>query len=182
MYDFNKFKTKSKETEEWLRRELSSIRTGRAAPVLLDAVKVESYGSLAPISQIGSVSIEDPRTLRIVPWDMSQAKAVEKAIVLANLGVSVSVDDKGLRVIFPELTSERREQFVKVAKEKLEQSKITLRGHREDVLKDIQAKEKAGGIGKDDVNRFKTELQKLVDATNKVLEEMFAKKEKEVLS
>ncbi len=182
MYDFNKFKAKTKETEEWLKKEFSAIRTGRAAPVLLDSIKVESYGSLVPISQVGSVSIEDPRTLRIAPWDMSQAKAVEKAIIASNLGVGVSVDDKGLRVIFPELTSERREQFVKVAKEKLEQAKITLRGHREEVLKDIQAKEKAGGLGKDDVSRFKTELQKLVDSTNKILEELFAKKEKEVLS
>lgn len=182
MYDFTKFKTKSKEVEEWLKKEFSGIRTGRAAPALLDSVKVDSYGAIVPISQIGSVATEDARTIRITPWDTTQIKAVEKAIVAANLGVGVSVDDKGLRVTFPELTSERRLQIVKLAKEKFEQAKVSLRQHREDVLRDIQNREKEGGIGKDDVARYKNELQKFVDLGNKALEDQFAKKESEITS
>lgn len=182
MYDFTKFKTKSRELEEWLKKEFTGIRTGRAAPSLLDSVKVDSYGTIVPISQVGAVSTEDARSLRITPWDTTQIKAIEKAIVVANLGVGVSVDDKGLRVSFPELTSERRQQIVKLAKEKFEQAKVSLRQHREDVLRDIQNKEKAGGIGKDDVARYKNELQKLVDMGNKALEDQFEKKEKEITS
>lgn len=182
MYDFTKFKAKLKEVEEWLKKEFAGIRTGRAAPSLLDGVKVDSYGSLMALPQVGSVTTEDARSLRITPWDAGQIKAIEKAIVTANLGLGVSVDDKGVRVTFPELTAERRTQIVKLAKDKAEQAKISLRQHREDVLKDIQTKEKAGGIGKDDVARFKNELQKLVDAGNKVLEDLFAKKEKEIIS
>lgn len=182
MYDFSKFKIKAKDVEEWLKKEFSGIRTGRAAPVLLDTVKVDSYGAMLPISQVGAVATEDARTLRITPWDMGQIKSIEKAIVISNLGVGVSVDDRGLRVTFPELTAERRTQLTKLAKEKFEQSKVSLRAHREDVLRDIQSKEKEGGIGKDDVQRYRNELQKIVDTTNKQLEDLYDKKEKEILS
>ncbi len=182
MYDFSKFKNKVKEVEEWLKKECAGIRTGRATPTLLDSVKVESYGSMMTLPQVGSVTTEDPRTIRIVPWDMSQVKSIEKALIASNLGVGVSTDDKGLRVVFPELTAERREQIVKIAKQKLEEAKVTLRSHREEVVKDLQVKEKAGGVGKDDINRFKNDLQKFVDQANKALEEQFAKKEKEILS
>ncbi len=182
MYDFSKFKAKTKEVEEWLKKEFTGIRTGRAAPSLLDNVKVESYGSFMPIAQVGAVSSEDPRTLRVTPWDTTQIKAVEKAIVAANLGVGVSVDEKGIRVTFPELTSERRVQIVKLAKEKFEQAKVSLRAHREEIMRDIQNKEKAGGIGKDEVTRYKNELQKLVDQGNKLMEELLEKKDKEINS
>jgi ribosome recycling factor len=180
MFDFSKFKKHIAETEEWLKKEHSNVRTGRANPALLDSVRVESYGSLVPISQVGSILIEEPRTLRVSPWDASLIKAAEKAITAADLGVSVATDDKGLRVTFPELTTERRGQFVKLAKDKLEEAKKTLRGHRDDVMKELADKEKAGGVGKDDVFRFKADAQKLVDEANKKLEEQFAKKQKEI--
>lgn len=182
MYDFGKFKQKAREIEEWLKKEFAGIRTGRATIALLDGVLVESYGSKVPLNQVGSLSVEDARMIRIAPYDASAAKEVEKGIIAANLGVSVALDDRGVRVMFPELTAERRTQIVKIAKEKLEQSKVSIRMAREDVLKDIQNKEKAGGMGKDDVTRFKNELQKHVDAANKAVEELFAKKEKEILS
>jgi ribosome recycling factor len=182
MYNFSPFKQKNKDVEEWLKKELSNVRTGRANVAILDGVQVESYGSMVPLSQVGNLATEDPKTIRISPWDMTQIKAIEKGILLADLGVSVTVDDKGLRVIFPELTGERRLSLVKHAKQKLEDAKVSLRMHRDDVMKDLQAKEKAGGIGKDDIFRFKTELQKIVDETNKKLEEQFAKKEKEITS
>ncbi len=181
-YDFSKFKKSIAGAEEWLKKEFSGIRTGQASPALLDGVKVDSYGAHVPLSQIGSVMTEGPRTIRITPWDISQAKDIEKAITLANLGVSVSVDDKGLRVNFPELTEERRKEIVKIAKERLEEGKKRVRVARDEVMKDLQAKEKAGGIGEDEVFRHQKEIQKFVDECNKKLEEFYSKKEKEILS
>ncbi len=181
-YNFSSFKQNIKDLEEWLKKEFSSIRTGRATPTILDGVLVESYGSKMPISQIGSISIEGARSLRITPWDMSQAKVVEKAIMVSNLGLSVSVDDKGLRVNFPELTTESRNTFVKMAKQKLEEARVTLRTEREKVWDDIQKKEKEGGMGEDEKFRLKAEMQKIVDETNKKLEDLASAKEKEIMS
>ena len=180
IYDFTKLKNKIKETEEWMKKEYTGIRTGMASPQLLDSVIVESYGQRMPINQVGSVSIADPKSLLVTPWDASQVKAVEKAITVANLGVSLKTDEKGVRIFFPELTSERREILIKMAKDKLEHGKITLRAVRDEVVKDIENKEKEGGMGEDDKFRFKGEMQKLVDAGNKALEDIFNKKNKEI--
>lgn len=179
-YDFTKFKKSLSGTEEWVKREFSSIRTGQASPTLLDSVKVESYGAVVPLSQVGSIMTEGARSLRITPWDLSQSKSVEKAITVANLGVSVSIDDKGLRVNFPELTAESRTAIVKIAKEKLEEGRKQIRLHRDEAMKDLKAKEKAGGIGEDEVFRHEKEIQKFVDETNKKLDEIYSKKEKEI--
>ncbi len=116
-YDFNPFKKKVAGTEEWLKKEFSSLRTGMASPALLDGVRVDSYGAQSPLSAVGSVTTEGPRTLRVTAWDAGQIKEIEKAIIIASLGVSVVVDDKGLRVNVPELTAERRTAIVKMAKE-----------------------------------------------------------------
>jgi ribosome recycling factor len=179
-YDFSKLQTHIKETEEWLQREFMGIRTGRAAPTLLDNVKVDAYGTMSAMNAIGSVTVEDARTLRIIPWDKSLVKSIEKAITDANLGVGVGSDDQGVRVNFPELTSERRTMLIKLAKDKLEQARVTLRGHRTDGIKDIEAKEKEGGMGQDDMKRYKEELQKLIDKGNEALEALYAKKETEI--
>jgi ribosome recycling factor len=181
-YNFTPFKQKLTETEDWLKKEFGQIRTGRAAPALLDGILVESYGARVPINQIGSVNSEDPRTLRITLWDASQSKDVEKAITTANLGVSVSVDEKGVRIFFPELTSERRTLLIKVAKEKLESARVTLRMERDKISKDIDVKEKKDGMGEDEKFRLKDEMQKLIDLTNKKFDELYAKKEKEITS
>ncbi len=181
-YDFSPFKRNTKQVEEWLQKEFGSIRTGRATPAILDGVFVESYGTRMPVSQVGSVALEGPRSLRIAPWDSSQIKAIEKAIITSNLGLSVSVDDKGLRVTFPELTTESRVSFVKMAKQKLEEARVALRTEREKVWEDIQAREKQGGMGEDEKFRLKNEMQKLVDETNKKLEALTESKEKEIMS
>ncbi len=181
-YDFSKLKTHIKETEEWLQRELSGVRTGRAAPALLDSVKPEAYGVRTPITQLGSVSIEDARTLRIVPWDKSVMKNIEKAIAEADFGVSVATDDMGLRVIFPELSAERRTLLIKLAHEKHEHAKVTLRGHRTDALHELEAAEKEGGMGKDELDRLKKEVQKYIDEATVMLEATTKKKEDEIAS
>lgn len=181
-YNFTKLKADLALTEGWLQKELGAIRTNRANPSILDSVRVEAYGADSPISGVASMANEDARTIRITPWDQSLVKAIEKSITVANLGVSVSVDDKGIRVAFPELTSERRTAIVKTAKEKMEQAKIQLRKHRDEANSDIDKKEKEGGMGEDEKFRFKAEGQKLIDDSTKKLADMLAKKEKEILS
>jgi ribosome recycling factor len=180
-YDFNLFKKNAKSVEEWLKKELVLVRTGRANPEVLDSVLVEAYGTPTPIQQIGSVMVEDARSVRVSVWDTALIKETEKAINVANLGVSLSVDEKGLRVIFPELTGERRLEFVKIAKEKLEQARVSLRKHRDECWNDIQAKEKLGGMSEDEKFRFKAEMEKITQDTNKNLEDIFEKKEKEII-
>ncbi|HEY9586074.1 MAG TPA: ribosome-recycling factor [Candidatus Paceibacterota bacterium] len=180
MYDFSHFKRQGQETVEWLKREFSGIRTGRATPAILDNVSVESYGTLMKVKEISSIVGVDAKSLRVAPWDMSQAKNIEKGIVAADLGLSVAVDDKGLRVIFPELSAERRQALLKVAKGKLEEGRVAIRGEREKVKEDIEKKEKAGGMGEDDKWRFMEDLKKLVDGFNKDLEAAYERKEKEI--
>jgi ribosome recycling factor len=181
-YDFSKLDSSIKETEEWLQKEFMGIRTGRAAPALLDNIRVDAYGTMSQMNAIGSVTVEDARTLRIIPWDKSLVKSIEKAITDADLGVGVGSDDQGVRVNFPELTAERRTMLIKLAKEKMEQARVTLRGHRTDAIKDIESKEKEGGMGEDDVKRYKEEVQKRIDKGNEALEALGKKKETEISS
>jgi len=180
-YNFTKLKTDIASTETWLQKEFSTIRTNQANPSILDSVHVESYGSDVPLNQVASITNENARTIRIAPWDNSLVKAIEKSIIVANLGLSVSVDDKGVRVMFPELTGERRLEIVKLAKEKLEQAKIQVRKHRDEVNSDIDAKEKEGGMSEDEKFRFKADAQKLIDEANKKFGELMDRKEKEIL-
>lgn len=179
-YDFSKLKADINETEEWLVRELSGVRTGRATPTLLDGVKPEAYGTRTPLRDIASVSTEDAHTLRVIPWDKELLKAIEKGIADADLGIGVSTDDQGIRVSFPELTSERRAQLLKIAGDKTEHAKVTLRSHRTDALKMLDSAEKAGGIGKDEIARLKIEIQKLIDAGNDSLAKILERKEDEI--
>lgn len=165
---------------QWLEKEYTGIRTGQASPALLDGVKVEVYGSNMPIPQVSSVGIEDARTLRVSPWDMSQIPAIERAINEADLGVSVATDSNGLRVIFPELTSERREQLRKLAKSKLEDARVSVRSVRDELMKTVEKAEKAGEMSEDEMRRQKEQIQKEVDTTNQKLEESFKKKDAEV--
>jgi len=181
-YDFNPFKKNLASAEEWLKKELTQIRTGQASPAVLDGVRVEVYGTPMALKEVASIIIEGARTLRLTPWDKAQVKEIEKAVNEANLGMSVAADGEGVRVNFPELTSDKRKDYAKMAKDKLEDAKKHVRGHRDQIVKDLQAKEKASGFGKDEVFRLKNETQKIVDETNKKLEEMYAKKEKEILS
>jgi ribosome recycling factor len=180
-YDFSKLDTQIKETEEWLQKELSGVRTGRATPTLLDGVKVLAYDTRTPLKELASISTEDARTLRIIPWDKTLLKDIEKGIVEADLGVGTSVDDTGIRVTFPELTSERRAQLTKLAGEKVEQARVTLRGHRTDALHEIEALKKEG-MSEDQAKRDKEEVQKHVDKGNEALEELGKKKEREIAS
>jgi len=179
-YDFKPLDEKLQKAEEHLKRELSGIRTGRANAGILDVITVESYGSRLPINNVATIGVEDARTLRIKPFDPSMTKEIEKELTHANLGLSLSIDDMGLRIVFPELTGERRIALVKLAKEKVEEARILIRQARDDVWSDIQKQERDSAISEDDKFRFKDEMQKKVDATNTRFDEALDRKEKEI--
>jgi ribosome recycling factor len=178
MYNLDKFKAEAKQADEWLIKEYSQIHTGRAAPALLDGVQVESYGAWQPIKNVASITIEDPKTLRVVPWDKSQIKDIERALHAANLGFSIAVDDLGVRVIIPALTTETRNQLAKIAKDKLEDARITIRKAREAQLDTLKGQD----LPEDTFRSAKDDLQKLVDTANSTLEATFARKETEIQS
>jgi ribosome recycling factor len=180
-YNFSNFKIEINKISEYLSKEYGQLNIGRASPMILDGVSVESYGLYVLLKNVASVSIEDPKTLRIAPWDKNQIKDIEKAIVSSNLGLSVVVDVSGIRVVFPQLTTETRQTLVKVLKEKLEESRITVRKERERIWDEIQKLEKNGKITEDEKFRAKDDLQKVIDEINQKLESIFEKKEKEVM-
>ncbi len=135
-----------------------------------------------PIRQVASITIEDQRTLRVAPWDKSQVKEIEQAIAQANLGVSTSPDAAGLRVIFPSLTEESRGKLIRLAEQKLEQARVSLRRVRDKTWQEIQEQERAGSLSEDDKFRLKGELQKRIDEANRQLETLTAKKRSELES
>ncbi len=175
-YNTQNFKQELKKVEEWLTKEFGSVHTGRATPMILDSVNIESYGSFQPIKNIASVTVEDPKTLRIAPWDKKQIKEIEKAIQNSNLGLSVLSDSDGVRAIFPMLTTETRQRLVKVLKDKLEDARISVRKARQDEMT------KLDDLTEDEQKRGKDDIQKCVDESNSTLEAIFAKKEKEVMN
>jgi ribosome recycling factor len=180
-YNFSDADKKKSDIVDWLQNEYRSIQTGRATPQVLDLVHIDMYGARTPIAHTGSINIEDPRTLRVAPWDKTVIGQMEKAINDADLGLSVSSDDQGLRVHFPALTTETRQKLVKLLKDRLEEARIRVRGLREEVNKDIDSRAKEGEYGEDDQHRYREEMQKLVDSANAELEGLFDKKEKEVM-
>ena len=179
-YDFKPFEKKIADVIAHAQKELGGVRTGRAAPAILDGIQVESYGSRVAINTIATVSVEDARTLRVSPWDASLAKEIEKAVTQANLGLSVATDERGVRVSFPELTADRRTSLIKLAKEKIEECRTRVRKERDEVWNDIQKQEKDGDMSEDDKFRAKDEMQKRVDAANTQLEQLLERKEKEI--
>jgi ribosome recycling factor len=175
-YNTQNFKIELKKIEEWLSKEYSQVHTGRATPIVLDSIMVESYGSYMPIKNVAGVTIEDSKTLRIAPWDKNQTKGIESAISAANLGLSVVSDSDGVRVIFPMLTTENRSKLVKVLKEKLEDARISVRKERQEEIDNLT------DLSEDDKKRGKEDIQKAVDESNINLEAIFNKKEIDLMN
>ncbi|MDO8565115.1 MAG: ribosome recycling factor, partial [bacterium] len=165
------------EVLEWLRKEYAGVRSGQASPAILDGVKVEVYGSPMVINQLATITINDSRSLRITPWDKSVINLIDTAVRQCNLGVSIATDSEGLRISFPQLTAENRQALLKIAKQKLEEARIKVRNERQKILDEIDRK----GAGEDEQQRLKNELQKSVEEGNKKLEELYHKKETELL-
>lgn len=175
-YNTANFKIELKKVEEWLGKEYASVHTGKATPMVLDSIMVESYGSRMPIKNVASVSIEDPKTLRIAPWDKNQIKDIESAIMEADLGLSVVSDSDGVRAIFPMLTTENRAKLAKILKERLEDARISVRKARQEEMDNL------GDLPEDEMKRAKDDIQKCVDEANNNLEGIFAKKESDVMN
>lgn len=180
-YSFIETENNKAKIIEWLQGEYRAIQTGRATPNVLDGVAILQYGARTPLAHVASISIEDPKTLRVAPWDKTVIRDIEKAINDADIGVSVSSDDAGLRVSFPMLTTETRQKLVKVLKDRLEDARVRVRSIREEINKDIDARSKEGEFGEDERMMYREQLQKIVDTGNAELEGVFSKKEKEVM-
>lgn len=176
-YNLSAFKESLQKTSEWLSKEYASLHTGQATPMVLDGIMVESYGTRQPVKNMASISIEDPKTLRVVPWDREAVKEIEKEIIKSDLGLSVAIDNAGLRVIFPMLTTENREKLVKVTKAKLEDARVTVRKEREEALREIDRMAREGEMSEDEKIRSKDALQALVTEANSALDGVFSAKE-----
>jgi ribosome recycling factor len=176
-----KFEPKMKKTIEAFQHEIASIRTGKATTTLLDRVKVDAYGQQMPLKQVGNVGVLDVHTLSVQVWDKSMVSHVEKAIRDANLGLNPAADGQSIRVSIPPLTEERRKEYVKLTKKFGEDSKVSLRNLRRDLIHDIEKLEKDKQIGEDEKNRGKKEADDLLHRFEKQINDLIVQKEKEIM-
>lgn len=164
-----------------LQDEFATVRTGRAAPAMVEKIRVEYYGSEVPLQQLAGFSVPEPRVLVVSPFDKGALKAIEKAIQSSDLGISPSNDGQVIRLTFPQLTEERRKELVKVAHRMAEEARVAVRNVRRDVLNELKRAEKDGEVSKNDLSRAQDEVQKLTDAEVKAVDEMLARKEAEIM-
>ncbi len=185
MSDFNEVKSDAKtridKTLDSLKADFGGLRAGRAHASLLDGIMVEAYGNLTPISQVGTVSVPDPRTLSVSVWDRSLAKNVEKALRESDLGLNPASDGTLIRIPIPPLSEERRKELVKIAGKYSEQNKVAIRNIRRDAIDAVKKLKKDNLISEDDEKRFENEIQKLTDEAVKKIDEMLASKEKDIM-
>jgi ribosome recycling factor len=178
----DKTRKKMEDTLSSLKRDMDSISTGRATPNLLDSVRVEVYGNISPISQVGSISVPDATTLSIQVWDRENIRAVEKAITNSGLGFNPMVDGMTIRILIPKLSEERRKEMVKLAKKYGEDKKVAARNVRRDVLDEFKRREKEIGASKDQIHSFNDVIQKITDEFVKKIDDMIVVKEKELMT
>jgi ribosome recycling factor len=164
-----------------LKKELATIRTGRATPSLLEGVNVEYYGAPTPITQVASVSIPESRSIVIQPWDPTIMGEIEKAILRANLGLTPTNDGKVIRISIPALTEERRRDLVKVARKYAEEARVSLRNVRRDVNEQVKKLEKDGKVSEDEMRKSHERVQKLTDDFTATINQTIEKKEKEIM-
>ncbi|MBN8973043.1 MAG: ribosome recycling factor [Rhizobiales bacterium] len=181
-FDISELKRRMQGATQSLKHELGGLRTGRAAASMLEPVQVEAYGSHMPLNQLATVSVPEPRLLSVQVWDKSMVKAVEKAIVDSNLGLSPATEGQVLRLRIPELNEERRKELVKVAHKYAEAAKVAVRHVRRDGLDTLKKLEKASEISEDDEKRFAADVQKATDSVIAEIDQMLAGKEKEILT
>ena len=163
------------------RHEFGSIRTGRASPALLDRIVVDYYGTATPLKQLATISAPEARLLTVQPYDKSSIKAIERAILESDIGLTPNNDGSLIRLAVPELTEERRKQLVKVVRSIAEEGRVAIRNIRRDVMHDLRELKEAGEAGSDDEHRAEVELQKVTDTRIKELDELLKHKEEEIL-
>lgn len=167
---------------EHFKNELGRLRTGRASTALVENLTVDYYGSKSPLKQVASITIPEPRTIMISPWDKDSLVNIEKAVRESQLNLNPINDGLAVRINIPALTEERRKELVKVLNQKAEDARVAVRKIREDIWDEIQDLEKEGRIGEDDKFSGKDKLQKVVDEYNKMIEDIRQSKEKEILT
>ena len=180
MSDYIEFESKMKKTAEVLKTQLASVRAGRANAAVLDQITVDYYGVPTPIQQVASVSVPDPRSLLIQPWDASVLKGIEKAILASELGINPQNDGRAIRLVFPQLTEERRKELAKQVKKYGEEAKVAVRNVRRDAIDKFKKQQKASEITEDDYKTIEKDIQKLTDDYIKEVEGIADKKEKEL--
>lgn len=166
---------------EVVRQELVKIRTGKATTALLDGIKVEYYGTMVPLTQVGNVSVADIHTLTIQPWEKQMLEAIQKAVIAANLGLNPIKDAEIIRIPIPLLNEERRRELVKLAKKFGEEGKVAIRNVRRDAIDHLKKSEKAEHFSEDERKRAEIETQKMTDKHIKDIEALLAMKEKEIM-
>ena len=180
MAEIKEFKARMIKTAEVLSTQFDTVRAGRANAAVLDQIEVDYYGSPTPIRQIASISSPDPRTLLIQPWDGSTLKLIEKAILTSELGINPQNDGRVIRLVFPQLTEERRKELAKQVRKYGEEAKVAVRNIRRDAMDKFKKEQKKGEITEDDLKDLEKDMQKLTDDYTKKVDKLTAAKEKEL--
>ena len=180
MSDYKEFEHKMQKTCESLSTQLATIRAGRANAAVLDQIQVDYYGVPTPIQQMATIATPDPRSLIIAPWDHSTLKNIEKAILASDLGINPQNDGRAIRLVFPPLTEERRKDLVKQTKKYGEEAKVAIRNIRRDAIEKFKKQQKASEMTEDDYKNMEKDMQKKTDEYIKKVDELCAKKEKEL--
>lgn len=168
--------------EEHVMQEFSGVRTGKASPALVENVQVDAYGSQMRLKEMASITTPEPRTLFIQPWDVSTIGPIEKGILKANLGLNPASDGRVLRLVLPELSTERRQELVKLTKKMAEDGRISVRHARRDAMESVKAESKAGDIPEDDANHAEKDIQKLTDKYVANIDGHLQAKEQEIMT
>ncbi|MDO4965549.1 MAG: ribosome recycling factor [Lachnospiraceae bacterium] len=176
------YNDKMQKTLDHLESEFASVRAGRANPHVLDKVKVDYYGTPTPIQQVGNLSVPEPRIIVIQPWEKSLLKEIEKAIQMSDIGINPTNDGSVIRLVFPELTEERRKELVKDVKKKGENDKVAIRNIRRDGNDAFKKLAKSDDISEDEIKQLEDELQKITDQFVKKIDELVDSKSKEILT
>lgn len=166
---------------EAMQHEMSTIRTGRANPALLDSLRVDYYGSLMPLNQVANIAVPEPRLMTIQPWEKRMVPVIEKAILASNIGITPSNDGTVIRLPIPSLTEERRRDLVRVVHKMAEEVRVSVRNARRDANDQLRKLEKNGEIPKDDAHRSQEEIQKMTDEYIAQIDDLLTRKEEEIM-
>ncbi|MDX8402190.1 MAG: ribosome recycling factor [Mariprofundaceae bacterium] len=179
---FDELKKRMEKSIAALKSELATIRTGRANAAILDHVRVDYYGSEVPVNQVGNISVPEPRMLVITPWEKSVLKAIEKAILASDLGLTPTNDGEVIRIVLPELTEERRKELVKLARQAGEKAKVSIRNIRRDANDEVKRQVRDEGLSEDESKRMQERIQKITDDFIAEVDRIIEHKEQEILT
>lgn len=182
VFDLKQYETMMNRTIEALVEDFAVIRAGRANPRVLDDVKVDYYGTPSPIQAVANISVPEPRMIQIQPWEANLIKDIEKAILASNIGITPNNDGKVIRLVFPELTEERRKDLVKDIKKIAENSKVSIRNTRRDANDEVKRMKKDSEISEDQAKVYEDDIQKLTDKYTEIIEKLTVEKEEEILT